>query len=370
MHTVVSRSQSKGPHKSSSYLSLRRDQQQLPPKFDSHKPPRTAHNQSVSFPRTDEGLVEAKPFLRERSRTGPSNWVDRTLGPRISATSTLTEGTPPDTPVDNLSFDVLVAAPVSGVEMMDALVDGMNGGDEPRFHHHHPLYQPPLPTPPPGVVLGGRKARRNRRSSSSDDDDGDESPRTATPRRRKASSPSEKRKSLAPSISDIIRAYNPPPLSRTPSYSRSVGHTTVHEESEPDLESVTAEVSRSSIDSIADEVRRTLRHQNRPDTNASPSLTFSTLQPNPSLPSLMKPTTPSQAVAQYIRSARLTTLLKLTRSPHASHDNPLTVSLSDLGVQTGFPVLVFLGLGCVRHVMGLYDEMAQCLGLRLITIDR
>jgi hypothetical protein len=31
---------------------------------------------------------------------------------------------------------------------------------------------------------------------------------------------------------------------------------------------------------------------------------------------------------------------------------------------------MFLGLGCVRHVMGLYDEMAEILGLRLITIDR
>ena len=71
-----------------------------------------------------------------------------------------------------------------------------------------------------------------------------------------------------------------------------------------------------------------------------------------------------------LRSARLTTLLKLTRSPHASADNPLTVSLSDLGNANGFPVVVFLGLGCVRHIMGLYDDMAQCMGLRLITIDR
>ena len=75
-------------------------------------------------------------------------------------------------------------------------------------------------------------------------------------------------------------------------------------------------------------------------------------------------------MAQYLRSARLTALLKLTRSPHASADNPLTVSLSDLGDRTGHPILVFLGLGCVRHVMGLYDEMADCMGLRLITIDR
>ena len=72
----------------------------------------------------------------------------------------------------------------------------------------------------------------------------------------------------------------------------------------------------------------------------------------------MSPTSPSQAIAQYLRSTRLTTLLKLTRYPHATREQPLTVSLSDLGSPTGFPVVMFLGLGCVRHVMGLYDEMA------------
>ncbi|KAL5536026.1 hypothetical protein ACEPAF_4120 [Sanghuangporus sanghuang] len=77
-----------------------------------------------------------------------------------------------------------------------------------------------------------------------------------------------------------------------------------------------------------------------------------------------------EAIATYLRSARMTTLLKLTRRPHASTNRPLTVSLSDLGSATGFPLVVFLGLGCVRYVMGLYDEMAECLGLRLITIDR
>ncbi|KAA1468634.1 hypothetical protein DENSPDRAFT_771150 [Dentipellis sp. KUC8613] len=82
------------------------------------------------------------------------------------------------------------------------------------------------------------------------------------------------------------------------------------------------------------------------------------------------PTTQAQSIARYLRSARLTTILKLTRSPHASHEHPLTVSLSDLGSPTGFPLVVFLGLGSVRYVMGLYDEMAEYLGIRLITIDR
>jgi hypothetical protein len=106
----------------------------------------------------------------------------------------------------------------------------------------------------------------------------------------------------------------------------------------------------------------------------TPSLYSSTTsfhQPtSPYESSFLSTGTPSHAVAQYLRSARLTTLLKLTRSPHASADNPLTVSLSDLGSRTGHPIVVFLGLGCVRHIMGLYDEMAECMGLRLITIDR
>ncbi|KLO10118.1 alpha/beta-hydrolase [Schizopora paradoxa] len=77
-----------------------------------------------------------------------------------------------------------------------------------------------------------------------------------------------------------------------------------------------------------------------------------------------------EMIANYLRSTRITTLLKLTRRPHASPENSLTVSVSDLGNPNGYPLVVFLGLGCVRYVMGLYDEMAECLGLRLITIDR
>jgi pimeloyl-ACP methyl ester carboxylesterase len=48
----------------------------------------------------------------------------------------------------------------------------------------------------------------------------------------------------------------------------------------------------------------------------------------------------------------------------------LTVSLADVGSPTGIPVVIFLGLGCVRYLIALYDEMAEALGLRLIAIDR
>ncbi|PFH54664.1 hypothetical protein AMATHDRAFT_72431 [Amanita thiersii Skay4041] len=430
-----------------------------------------------------------KPYSRTRTRTSPSrksHW-EAPLPPLCFSGSSSTQHTvtPPHTPIDLSNhkdlfegFPVVVAAPVTGIETMDALVDGMNGGDVTRdfptllnrnrfgIPGHHPLYQPPLPTPPPGIVLGKGKGRRQKKSTSSihSSDSEDENENVNTPhaasrsRRRptrktsaratssgtitppfpltrignvnakdddskeypKPDLPSEDSKATIPSISEIIRNHTiQQPQTRFSttysSHTRSQGHSTVHEGygsglEKPDSEQDADIVSRSSIDSVADEVQKTLRTQlaMKPPPAAPPSSfpkRHSTFSDNASLfsprsdpggggssvysisvsshhglPSpldsgyflstnLESKSSP-QAVAQYLRSARLTTLLKLTRSPHASQDNPLTVSLSDLGSQTGFPVVVFLGLGCVRHIMGLYDEMAEFLGLRLITIDR
>lgn len=71
-------------------------------------------------------------------------------------------------------------------------------------------------------------------------------------------------------------------------------------------------------------------------------------------------------LAQFLRSPRLTRLMTLRRHPHAG----LTVSLADVGSPTGHPVIVYLGLGCVRYLIALYDEMAEALGLRLVCVDR
>ena len=239
----------------------------------------------------------------------------------------------------------------------------------------------------------------------------------------------EHRKSSAPSIEEIIRAHDSPtsirtrpstnrPPSRTFSNHSHISHapSSFHEEAEVEPETIDEEsdyATRSSIDSIAHEVQQTLKTHNEkrpkiattlpPPSFAISSNRYSFVSDSASVRSprsdgggaasvysssagsshiplspfdpgftshTQKPGSSSQAVAQYLRSTRITTLLKLTRSPHASSDNPLTVSLSDLGSPTGHPVVVFLGLGCVRHIMGLYDEMADCLGLRLITIDR
>lgn len=332
----------------------------------------------------------------------------------------------------------------------------MSGRSGRRKERFHPLYQPPLPTPPPGITLGGglprnasskQKARRAR---------GDHSPLPASPSSshqtqrytssRTASSSTitldssysrstiddlsppaspplsiqSSTRTVAPSISEIIQAYAPPEqrvrsrrsAGRMSVYSsnQSHSHEAVPEDPESEPEPLSPEeeadiISRSSVDSIADEVRRTLQRQTEsPISQATPpkgrslqyrrsvlsegavnlnSPNFEGVRPQSfystpaedaiSLLPMELPNgtaTQSQAIAQYLRSARLTTLLKLTRSPHASISSPLNVSLSDLGSPTGYPVVVFLGLGSVRYVMGLYDEMAECLGLRIITIDR
>lgn len=361
-------------------------------------------------------------------------------------------------------FSVVVSAPIPGVETMDALVDGMNsfgkddffmgsGGISSRStrpkERFHPLHQPPLPTPPPGVTLG--LARTISRASHHDDgtdadndaDDDDEarpriikalaarhSPRSkvsrptspAVPRSRDCTPPPSPQpsrsdtksiKSVTPSISDIIRAYAPPEQQtrcrpRDSLKASSHGHETVYEEQESEPEPVSAAeeaelVSRTSVDSIAEEVRITLRNQTTSPVVQAPAMSSQSSRSRHSfmsersaapgspwsdgrraIPShndgdtieqaatvdVTPPPTQSQAIAEYLRSVRLTTLLKLTRPPHASVENPLVVSLSDLGSSTGYPLVIFLGLGGVRYVSGLYDEMAECLGIRLITIDR
>ncbi|RPD81832.1 hypothetical protein L226DRAFT_528068 [Lentinus tigrinus ALCF2SS1-7] len=468
-----------------------------------------AQESFLAFPTFNEPSLRSKGShstkARSRAQSGPStkrSLTSRGSGDlynypiRDSNSSTLShfEDTP-QTPVDDSFFrdpvfndpvfgaPVVVAAPIAGVETMDALVDGMNGfGTDDHFmgmggmsgraskfskSGFHPLYHPPLPTPPPGVTLGGALPRKqSSRSRDSDaDEDEEESSRTRSPPpsrprashrrpptrtpsaitvtttspRRPVTSPSPSpsttefaqqatspQKTVAPSISEIIRAHAPPEQqvrSRKTSYATSYGHDSVARTSmshtkrrdlEVELETKPAEddvdlVSRSSVDTLAEEIQRTIQVQKRASValrpvhkarsfqqHTAPELVRSvssprsegrressiysystTISDQPPLPPLdlmgltkVPINSPSQTIAQYLRSTRLTTLLRLTRSPHASRGNPLTVSLSDLGSPTGFPIVVFLGLGCVRHIMGLYDEMAECMGIRLITIDR
>ncbi|KAH9968718.1 hypothetical protein BC827DRAFT_1165055 [Russula dissimulans] len=450
-----------------------------------HSDPHLSSSRSAK----NDDLVLKPPPPRRRSRrtTNRSSGEHRSdrSNLRISDSSSLTQlETPPQTPIDLSTprplfdpFSVVVSAPVSGVETMDALVDGMNsfGGKDDLFmgsggissrptrggkERFNPLFQPPLPTPPPGVTLGGglsRKVSSNSRASHHDDgtdadndaDDDDEArprisktlsarhssrskgsrpnspaittggPMLRSPLSSPPPSPQFSRsdsKSVAPSISEIIRTYAPPEqqarsrasTARDSMKASSHGHETLYEEHESEPEPVSAAeeaelVSRTSMDSIAEEVKITLRNQTTSPVVQAPALSSQSSRSRHSFMSehssvsappwsesrrttpshngvdpaeevttvdFTPPPTQSQAIAKYLRSVRLTTLLKLTRPPHASIDNPLVVSLSDLGSSTGYPLVVFLGLGGVRYISGLYDEMAECLGIRLITIDR
>lgn len=71
-------------------------------------------------------------------------------------------------------------------------------------------------------------------------------------------------------------------------------------------------------------------------------------------------------LATLLKSSRLTRIITLRRPPNQG----LNVSLADVGSATGHPVIVFLGLGCVRYLVALYEEIAEAFGLRLICLDR
>ncbi|KAJ7900064.1 hypothetical protein B0H14DRAFT_1547771 [Mycena olivaceomarginata] len=242
MQSLVSRPQPLAPtsssahiRKSTSFMSLRREKTKTSPTTPPYEPSGSRSNYFDAYPRAVSTRFKSKtrdpvpssssksalPSLetspiafptielppettyqsagapqRSRSYTGLSGrsyerYSRTDLGAvpdlRFSGSSTQHTETPPDTPVDSFDFadfPGVVSAPVSGVETMDALVDGMNGGDEimgrgsssssrHRFGitNHHPLYEPPLPTPPPGVVLGGPKQRRQKRESFSSNSD-------------------------------------------------------------------------------------------------------------------------------------------------------------------------------------------------------
>lgn len=75
----------------------------------------------------------------------------------------------------------------------------------------------------------------------------------------------------------------------------------------------------------------------------------------------------SHSMAVYLRSSRLNRYLHL---PRPFPERPLHVSIADVGSPSGTPVLFFLGIGCVRHLIALFDDLAKALNLRLICIDR
>ncbi|GJJ09629.1 hypothetical protein Clacol_003853 [Clathrus columnatus] len=360
--------------------------------------------------------------------------------------------------IETTAMDVLVDGMNGGEEDIFASMDALRGtrrrkkslkssstsSSNTSSFVHHPLYHPPLPKPPPGIRLGvtlrddsdadedptpnstprpRRISRQKSRSKHSLSSKASTNPSTSNPTtvvdsiddaiRRYVSASHTPPKEPVPSINDIIRTYSPrinqhkpgllvnissspisfptlspSPPSRPPSRSFTI-----------DRSSLDDNLSRSSMDSVAEEVQHTLMlslsHPSTVTQRTKASLgddrdSFTTtiakrsdnLNRSPSVSSFSTSHTPpspfnnqfrssksdshTHALATFLRSPRLTRLLKLRRHPNQR----LQVSFSDLGSSSGRPIVVFLGLGCVRYIMGLYDEMAEALGLRLITIDR
>ncbi len=97
---------------------------------------------------------------------------------------------------------------------------------------------------------------------------------------------------------------------------------------------------------------------------------------SPALPTRCNPSVPrspdpefnqDHAMAVYLSSPHLNRSLDL---PRPFPERPLHVSFAEIGSPTGRPVVLFLGLGCVRYLIALFDDVARALGLRLICIDR
>lgn len=162
--------------------------------------------------------------------------------------------------------------------------------------------------------------------------------------------------------------------------------------------------SRSSMDSLGEELTQSLKFppplfaatRRTSDNISGENLREDNIKRSPSStdylysPSFRLPPPPSSSIStspsvriltpshsnQNLASSDLATLLKsprLTKIITLQRTSPLEnilLSYADVGISTGHVILISLGLGCTRYLIGLYDELATILGLRLIVIDR
>ncbi|CAK9785485.1 unnamed protein product [Cutaneotrichosporon oleaginosum] len=108
-------------------------------------------------------------------------------------------------------------------------------------------------------------------------------------------------------------------------------------------------------------------HSPDPDPLSRQRSATSLLRPNSASPRPNTSDDDAREIAMYLRSPQLNRIMHL---PRPFPERPLQVSFADLGKPDGRPVVVFLGLGSVRYLVALYDDLARALGLRLICIDR
>lgn len=192
-------------------------------------------------------------------------------------------------------------------------------------------------------------------------------------------------KSRIPSIHELVSAHQSrlqAAPARTPSFDLSATpkapSSSSHKSEPPQTASSSHDDSdASSVDSIFAEAVGTssfalsphLTPPSQTNTRLKPSRSMSDMSQQQSISSYSNTSVKSTEqleIARFLRSPRLTRLLRLP----GLRSNALQVSLADVGDPEGHPVVVFLGLGCVRHLVALYDELAEAMHLRLICIDR
>ncbi|GAA5969363.1 hypothetical protein JCM3765_001282 [Sporobolomyces pararoseus] len=168
--------------------------------------------------------------------------------------------------------------------------------------------------------------------------------------------------SSAGSETSSIGSYN--------SIQREIRNSTISSSTGRDLPALAFETNPASDtrSTHSSSIRSVSSSLSPPSTSPLPP-TPSTASPS----SLSSPSSPSsqklqqqQELSLLLRSPRLTRLIRLSRPSNTS----ITVSLSDVGSPAGHPVLIFLGLGSVRYILALFEELAEIFGLRLICIDR
>ncbi|CAG8666780.1 7415_t:CDS:2, partial [Acaulospora morrowiae] len=105
--------------------------------------------------------------------------------------------------------------------------------------------------------------------------------------------------------------------------------------------------------------------ESSPHTPTSSQATTLTMQ-SPSTPSLTSDQTIDDEdhldITMFLAAPRLTQRVRL--------NSGRVISFSEVGDRNGFPVFVFLGMGCVRYFIAFFDELALSYGLRLICPDR
>ncbi|CAB4386972.1 unnamed protein product [Rhizophagus irregularis] len=102
-------------------------------------------------------------------------------------------------------------------------------------------------------------------------------------------------------------------------------------------------------------------------TSTSPVSESTNIETSNNTPETNETTTNSNSnnnmeITTFLAAPRLTQRVRLSSGR--------VVSFSEVGDRNGFPVFVFLGMGCVRYFIAFFDDLAKSYNLRLICPDR